>query len=123
MITSAAMQAGFGGGLVVDYPNSTKRKKYFLCLHVSGGGMNESTPVLPMGLSDTVDDARTRKGQCPIGQRHSLDQQRRRMHHKKQRGNVKDKQWVMKKKDLRRKRGQTVKEDSRYTARKRPSGF
>lgn len=32
MITTAAMRAGFCGGLVVDYPNSTRAKKYFLCL-------------------------------------------------------------------------------------------
>ena len=32
MITSAAMKSGFSGGLVIDYPNSTKAKKYFLVL-------------------------------------------------------------------------------------------
>ena len=28
MITKAALDSGFTGGLVVDYPNSTKAKKY-----------------------------------------------------------------------------------------------
>ncbi len=28
MITAQSMRAGFSGGLVVDYPNSTKAKKY-----------------------------------------------------------------------------------------------
>jgi 18S rRNA (guanine1575-N7)-methyltransferase len=28
MITQQAMRAGFTGGLVVDYPNSTRAKKY-----------------------------------------------------------------------------------------------
>ena len=32
MITSAAMKAGFTGGLIVDYPNSKKAKKYYLFL-------------------------------------------------------------------------------------------
>ena len=32
MITSAAMKSGFSGGLVVDYPNSTRAKKYYLVL-------------------------------------------------------------------------------------------
>jgi len=32
MITSAAMKSGFTGGLVVDYPNSTKAKKYYLVI-------------------------------------------------------------------------------------------
>lgn len=30
------MKAGFTGGLVVDYPNSTKAKKFFLCLMTGG---------------------------------------------------------------------------------------
>lgn len=32
------MKAGFYGGLVVDYPNSTKAKKFFLVL-MTGGNM------------------------------------------------------------------------------------
>nr|CAG4642722.1 EOG090X0BBW [Evadne anonyx] len=32
LITSQSMKAGFSGGIVVDYPNSTKAKKYFLVL-------------------------------------------------------------------------------------------
>jgi hypothetical protein len=30
LVTTAAMRCGFGGGLLVDYPNSTRAKKYFL---------------------------------------------------------------------------------------------
>lgn len=30
-------RAGFTGGLVVDYPNSTKAKKYYLCLSFEHG--------------------------------------------------------------------------------------
>ena len=36
LITAQAMKAGFTGGLVVDYPNSTKAKKFFLCLMTGG---------------------------------------------------------------------------------------
>ena len=32
MITSAAMKNGFTGGLIIDFPNSKKAKKYFLFL-------------------------------------------------------------------------------------------
>ena len=32
LIMQCASQVGFTGGLVVDYPNSTKAKKYYLCL-------------------------------------------------------------------------------------------
>ncbi len=34
MLTSTAMKAGFTGGLVVDFPHSTRAKKYFLVLMV-----------------------------------------------------------------------------------------
>jgi 18S rRNA (guanine1575-N7)-methyltransferase len=47
MIVSSAMRAGFTGGLVVDYPNSSKAKKVFLCLFA---GASEKVS-LPMGLS------------------------------------------------------------------------
>ena len=32
MITAAAMKNGFTGGLIVDFPNSKKARKYFLFL-------------------------------------------------------------------------------------------
>lgn len=31
------LRAGFTGGLVIDYPNSTKAKKYYLCLSFEHG--------------------------------------------------------------------------------------
>lgn len=34
LLTNAAMRAGFSGGLVVDFPHSTRAKKYFLVLMV-----------------------------------------------------------------------------------------
>ncbi|CAN0369531.1 unnamed protein product, partial [Laminaria digitata] len=37
LISSCAARAGFTGGLVVDYPNSTKAKKYYLCLSFEHG--------------------------------------------------------------------------------------
>lgn len=52
LITSQAMKAGFYGGLVVDYPNSTKAKKYFLVL-MTGGNM-----PLPKPLTDDSEDSK-----------------------------------------------------------------
>jgi 18S rRNA (guanine1575-N7)-methyltransferase len=37
LITSIARRAGFGGGIVVDYPNSKKARKVFLVLMVGSG--------------------------------------------------------------------------------------
>ncbi|CAI9596431.1 unnamed protein product [Staurois parvus] len=46
LVTAQAMRAGFTGGMVVDYPNSTKAKKFFLCLFAGISG------VLPKGLGE-----------------------------------------------------------------------
>ena len=44
MLVGAAMKVGFTGGLVVDFPNSTRAKKYFLVLMVGGGGASLPNP-------------------------------------------------------------------------------
>lgn len=44
LITAQAMKSGFTGGLVVDYPNSTKAKKFFLVLLT--GGQQTLPPAL-----------------------------------------------------------------------------
>ena len=47
------MKAGFGGGVVVDCPNSKKARKVFLCLFVGrDGGAGE----VPRGLDGEVDE-------------------------------------------------------------------
>lgn len=51
-LTTAAMRAGFSGGLVVDFPHSTRAKKYFLVLMV--GGMTAAPQ--PKGLSGEASD-------------------------------------------------------------------
>lgn len=57
MLTSAAMRAGFSGGLVVDFPHSTRAKKYFLVLMVGGS----SAMPAPKGMSgeESDEDAET----------------------------------------------------------------
>ena len=43
-----AKRAGFGGGIVVDYPESKKARKYYLCL--VAGSTSSSTFSTPQGL-------------------------------------------------------------------------
>lgn len=50
LITAQAMKAGFFGGVVVDFPNSTKAKKFFLVL-MTGGAV-----ALPKGLGEENTD-------------------------------------------------------------------
>lgn len=51
LVTTQATKAGFYGGVVVDFPNSTKAKKYFLVLMTGG------STVLPQALG--TNDAET----------------------------------------------------------------
>ena len=101
------MKAGFTGGLVVDYPNSTKAKKMFLVLF-TGGTDNK----LPKGLSEehksTVafnNNRHTRVQTITV------------------RATKKSKAWIIAKKERRRRQGKEVRDDSKYTGRKRNGHF
>ncbi|KIY99408.1 hypothetical protein MNEG_8551 [Monoraphidium neglectum] len=115
MLVAAAMKVGFSGGLVVDYPHSTRAKKYFLVLMVGTGGyipqgkegdsdeeMEEAAPAARRQVAVAGRDRTRRKGGGPHGH-----------------GVTKDKGWVLKKKDKLRRKGHEVKPDTKYTARKR----
>lgn len=111
LITSIAQRAGFGGGVVVDYPNSKKAKKVFLCLFVGSGGGQQ----LPKGLEGEEDV-------------HVRFERRREMEKKRDRSGkrkpLKDKVWILKKKELYRQRGKEgVPRDSKYTGRRRKPNF
>lgn len=98
-------QAGFTGGLVVDFPRSAKAKKYYLCLMT---GPAVALPCALEAVSDTQVAVDKRARSRPKGRR--APQPNR-------------KEWVQGKKELARKRGQEVKPDSKYTARKRRIRF
>lgn len=111
MITTQAMKAGFYGGLVVDFPNSTKAKKYFLVL-MTGGAVQ-----LPKALG-TGDEENTNR--IAYTKRREMAKQARQSRGKPTKGS---KDWIMKKKERRRQQGKDVRNDSKYTARKRPGHF
>ena len=46
MITKAALKAGFSGGVVVDFPNSSKNKKLYLCIDAGGSGQSQSMQLI-----------------------------------------------------------------------------
>ena len=114
MITSCAMRCGFGGGIVVDFPHSTRAKKTYLVIHTGfQGHSNASTTAVSANIQGdrqdriaTVDRARN------IGRRDSV-----------RKNLVKGKQWVVNKKDRQRRQGMEVKLDSKYTGRKRKDRF
>ncbi|KAF5358367.1 hypothetical protein D9756_001423 [Leucocoprinus leucothites] len=113
LITSIAQKAGFGGGIVVDFPNSKKAKKVFLCLFVGGGGGQQE---IPKGLEGEEEDGKARFERRRERERSRAKNGRRRT--------IKDRDWILKKKELYRKRGkEEVPRDSRYTGRKRKPVF
>ena len=105
LITQQAMKAGFGGGVVVDYPNSSKAKKMFLVLFT--GGIHSQQ--LPKGLSEES------------GHQDTVKYSERKGRLSKMRGkSVKSStDWILAKKERRRKQGKDVRPDTKYTGRKR----
>mmetsp|Transcript_4874 Transcript_4874/g.17678 ORF Transcript_4874/g.17678 Transcript_4874/m.17678 type:complete len:330 (-) Transcript_4874:93-1082(-) len=127
MITTAAMRAGFSGGLVVDYPNSTRAKKYFLTLLAGQPNLSYNPqPRLGSGDSDSDSEGEEGEGGGAHGRASVKNMQRERSGKRRRandggvaKGSV---AWIHKKKQQRRARGEHVKSDSRYTGRKRKPG-
>lgn len=127
-MTAQAMRAGFGGGVVVDFPESTKAKKlvtlctmlypiayYFSILRVflilfAGGASNQLPTALDASALDEAEDAEHIPYSRNGPQRH---------HGKKNRAPVKSRKWVMDKKDRMRAKGLETRPDSKYTGRPR----
>lgn len=103
MISSAAIKAGFGAGILEDDPE-TKNVKYYLVLSVGGGDVTGA--VSGMAGVDVL-DARHRDRKR--GQDHD---------HKKG-----SKAWIMRKKAQMEAKGKIVKATSKYTGRKRKIAF
>lgn len=110
MITAQAMKAGFYGGLVVDYPNSAKAKKYFLVL-MTGGVAGE----LPRGLGTEEQEESNQVAYAK--KRAEMARNARGKPLKKSRD------WILAKKERRRRQGRDTRPDSKYTGRKRPGHF
>lgn len=133
LITSIAQKAGFGGGVVVDYPNSKKARKVFLCLFV-GSGVSQQ---VPKGL-----DGEEAETENTVSYERRRERERIRSKGGK-RKSVKAKDWILKKKEvsliarslfqppdsgfctkLYRQRGKEgVPNDSKFTGRKRRPVF
>ncbi|XP_011176494.1 probable 18S rRNA (guanine-N(7))-methyltransferase [Zeugodacus cucurbitae] len=106
MVTSQAMKAGFYGGLVVDYPNSTKAKKYFLVLMTGG------TAPMPKALGSEEEEKR-------------INYIKKRDMCREARGKPmkKSREWILAKKERRRRQGRDTRPDTKYTGRKRSGKF
>ncbi|UXI14967.1 PHD finger-like domain-containing protein 5A [Sarcoptes scabiei] len=106
LITKSAMKAGFFGGVVIDFPNSTKAKKMFLVLFTG------SIPkTLPKGLG--TEDTLSQSNQIRFNSKRS----------KNNKAPVKSREWILNKKERYRRRGKDVRSDTKYTGRRRPTAF
>eukprot|EP00898_Chlorokybus_atmophyticus_P004378 jgi/Chlat1/4941/Chrsp31S04788 len=146
LITSAAMRAGFAGGLVVDYPHSTRAKKYFLVLMAGAPSLANALPKAK-GLdamdadSEDDDDGDDDDDEGPstsgedddegnVGGKRVRVTERERPVKRVKRGG-KDaggkakgsRAWLLRKKEQRRKKGFNVPTDTKYTGRKRKDRF
>ncbi|KJE88900.1 methyltransferase [Capsaspora owczarzaki ATCC 30864] len=114
MITAAAMKAGFTGGLVVDFPNSTRAKKMFLCLFAGVAA------EVPKGLDGTEGE----DGQA--GPSMPYSRKDRDAHFGKGKGKkaaTKSRDWIADKKERRKRQGKDVRPDSAYSGRSRGPKF
>ena len=102
MITSAAIKAGFGAGILEDDPE-TKNSKVYLVLTVGGG---EGVVGVVKGL-DGVD----------VVERKARGKKREERERKGSKG------WILRKKEAMERRGKVVKNSSKYTGRKRGIAF
>ena len=127
LITASAMRAGFGGGLVIDYPHSTKAKKYFLVLLAGPPEDGFAMPV-PMG-ADAMSCAASSAAPPPAQARNAARVEGRKKHarrkmdtrEKSRHGKIakKSAEWIAIKKEAHRRQGKEVARDSKYTGRRR----
>ena len=102
LITSIAQKAGFGGGVVVDYPNSKKARKVFLCLFVGDGGGTAATPQqqLPRGLEGEGTGAEGEDARAMFEKRRQRELRRQKSGKQKVAKGGRD--WILRKKEVRR---------------------
>lgn len=119
LISECAAKVGFAGGIVVDYPNSTKAKKHYLVLSF------ERAYKAPQGLTG-MEGALLNEERAGV---RVVDKDPRKKNNgkgaapKKKKGVGKTKEWILHKKETQRKKGKETRRDTKYTGRKRPTRF
>ncbi|KAI8384892.1 S-adenosyl-L-methionine-dependent methyltransferase [Radiomyces spectabilis] len=117
LIIDVATRCGFEGGLLIDYPNSKKAKKYYLCLFAGQqtGVRNE----MPRALGEDGELHPDEEKSIAYEKRRAVQRSRKPSRHA-----VKDKSWIQHKKQIARDRGdKPVAKDSKFTGRKRKVRF
>ncbi|KAM7274338.1 hypothetical protein ACFE04_029002 [Oxalis oulophora] len=121
LILKSAMRVGFAGGLVIDYPHSGKKRKEYLVLTCGPPSVSSAAPQGKDGdsSSDDDDDSSGDEENTTVSVSDRNRPKKRQKITKKRKG----RDWVVKKKEQMRKKGNDVPQDSKYTARKRKARF
>ncbi|KAJ3435911.1 18s rRNA (guanine-n(7))-methyltransferase-related [Anaeramoeba flamelloides] len=114
MITTAATKSGFTGGLVVDYPESTRAKKFFLTLFSS-----TTIKQVPKGLGGGENLSQKDVVQYVVEDKYKKKYQNNQRKKRNWKPRKKSRQWILRKKERQRKQGHKVRPDSKFTGRKR----
>lgn len=119
-IMTMATRAGFGGGLVVDYPNSVKAKKIYLVLWV-GGEMLAGPNGEGQGVKQMLPTGLEADGETVHNDTRRVTDKRRSKTAKKADESTKER--IRRKKDIDRARGKAVPHDSKYSGKRRKHRF
>ena len=120
LITNAALENGFTGGVVVDYPHSSKAKKYYLFLQA--GFTNESIQEVMRAIpkNENIDSDEEDNDKIKF-EKNTVRSKKK--HNSKAKSTYKSKDWIIEKKERQLKQGKKVRNDSKYTGRKRRGHF
>ncbi|KGN50577.1 18S rRNA (guanine-N(7))-methyltransferase RID2 isoform X1 [Cucumis sativus] len=118
LILGFAMRAGFAGGVVVDYPHSARSRKEYLVLTCGPPSISATVPKGKDGDYESCSDDDIAEDDENQTVRMAAPRKRQKI---TKRG--KGREWVLKKKEQMRRKGNIVPPDSKYTARKRKARF
>ncbi|KAJ8767332.1 hypothetical protein K2173_017376 [Erythroxylum novogranatense] len=120
LILRSAMHAGFAGGVVVDYPHSTKNRKEYLVLTCGPPSLSTATPK---GKGEDGESGSDEEFSDEENQTIRTSDRHRPRKKQKTTKKGKGREWLLKKKEQMRRKGNTVPPDTKYTGRKRKSKF
>lgn len=120
LISKAAREAGFLGGIVVDNPDSEKKRKLFLVLSVGSPLMTAAGPILAGSEEAPVPSALAM--QLASRSTPGADAKMSR-NQKGKRATMSVRERILDKKSKQRAKGLEVRKDTKYTGRKRKGGF
>jgi len=113
-IWKSAAKAGFTGGTVIDFPNSAKRKKYYLVLFCGG---SQEQQELPQGMMEEHEI----QVQAKFNKKDKMGLKD--LKKKLKKGEIGKKEWIAANKEKRKRQGKQVAADSKFTGRRRGPKF